>query len=134
MFKIKKVHPLFTGVIVTANTYQGETTTANGLIIDTTRMEGQLNNYQYVVAVGTTVKDIEAGDIVKCNFKRYAMANHTPGNLDAANNKQLDNMSYTYEIPMVVIDGKEHLLLQVNDLEYYMKPDEVEVDEGGLLQ
>ena len=134
MFKIKKATPMFTGIITTAVTYKGDMTTANGLILDTTRMEGTLNTYQTVIAVGSTVQGVEPGDVVKINYKRYAMAQHTPGNLDAANNKMSDNMSITYEIPMIVLDGKECLLIQNNDVEYYMKPGDFEVDEGGLLQ
>lgn len=134
MFKIKTVHPTFTGIITTAVTYKGDMKTANGLILDTTRMEGTLNTYQTVIAVGTTVQGIEPGDVVKINFNRYAKAQHTKGNLDAANNKVTDNMSMTYEIPMVVLDEKECLLIQNNDIEYYMKPGDYEVDEGGLLQ
>ena len=125
---------MFTGIITTAVTYKGDMTTANGLILDTTRMEGTLNTYQTVIAVGSTVQGVEPGDVVKINYKRYAMAQHTPGNLDAANNKMSDNMSITYEIPMIVLDGKECLLIQNNDVEYYMKPGDFEVDEGGLLQ
>lgn len=125
---------MFTGIITTAVTYKGDMTTANGLILDTTRMEGTLNTYQTVIAVGATVQGVEPGDVVKINYKRYAMVQHTPGNLDAANNKMSDNMSITYEIPMIVLDGKECLLIQNNDVEYYMKPGDFEVDEGGLLQ
>lgn len=132
MFKIKKVRPLFTGVITTAKKYIGEQTTAGGLLLDTRKLEGGLNTFQTVVAVGTTVHDIKVGDVVKINFKRYALAKHTPGAIDAAENKQFDNMSWTYEIPMIVIDGEEHLLIQSNDIEYVI--DDYEVDEGGLLQ
>lgn len=134
MFKIKKATPMFTGIITTAATYKGEQTTAGGLILDTTRMEGTLNTYQTVVAVGNMCKELEVGDVVKINFDRYAKAKHVPGKIDATNNKQMDAMSYTYEIPMVVLDGREHLLVQTNDIEYYMKPGDFEVDEGGLLQ
>lgn len=132
MFKIKKVRPLFTGIITTAQKYVGEVTTAGGLLLDTTRMSGSLNPYQTVVSVGEMCKDIKEGDVVKINFKRYAKAQHLPGAIDEAQNKQFDNMSITYEIPMINLDGQECLFLQSNDIEYVVT--DYEVDEGGLLQ
>lgn len=133
MFKIKKVRPLFTGVITTATKYVGETTTSGGLIIDTTKMDGSLNPYQSVVSVGPlAAKDIKEGDVVKINFKRYAKARHTPGAIDEAENKQFDNMSITYEIPIIHLDDRDYLFLQNNDIEYVVE--EYEVDEGGLFQ
>ena len=132
MFNIKKVRPLFTGVLVTAQRYVGEATTAGGLIIDTTKMEGGLNPFQRVIAAGTMVKDVKEGDIVKINFKRYAKAQHRPGAIDEAQNKQFDNMSIVYEVPMVPVGDQEYLLIQINDIEYVVE--DADIDEGGLLQ
>lgn len=130
MFKIKKVRPLFTGVITTATKYKDVMTTNGGLIIDTTKMEGSLNPYQTVVAVGDMVRGLSVGDIVKINFNRYARAKHIPGKIE--DNVQSDNLVVTYEIPMVPIDGQEYLFIQHNDIEYVVE--DYEVDEGGLLQ
>lgn len=132
MFKIKKVKPLFTGVITTSKKYIGEVTTEGGIILDTRKMSGSLNPYQTVIAVGSTVNGVKEGDIVKINFKRYAMAKHTPGAIDAAENKQYDNMTISYEIPIIKINDVDYLFLQNNDIEYVVE--EYEVDEGGLLQ
>ena len=78
-FKIKKVRPLFTGIVTTSKRYVGEQKTAGGLLVDATKLDGGLNPYQTVIAVGGMCKDLKEGDVVKINFKRYAMAKHTPG-------------------------------------------------------
>lgn len=132
MFEIKKVRPLFTGVVTTAKKYIGEMKTAGGILLDATRMDGELNCYQTVVAVGNMCKDVQVGDIVKVNFKRYAKSKHTPGRIDESTNTQMDKMSLVYEIPIININGAEHLFLQTNDIEYVVE--EFDVDEGGLLQ
>lgn len=132
MFKIKEVKPLFTGVVTTATTYKGEVTTGGGLLLDTTRMAGSLNPFQYVKAVGDTVRGLKEGDIVKINFKRYAKAKHVPGAIDEAENKQFDNMSIYYEIPKITINDVDYLLIQNSDIEYIVS--DYEIDEGGLLQ
>jgi len=131
MFKIKKIRPLFTAVITTANRYVQDQTFGKGLILDTTRMEGSLNPFQMVVAVGTTVHDVPVGKPVKINFKRYAKVKHLPGGI-ADDNTQSDNPVWAYEIPKVEIDGQECLLIQSNDIEYIVE--DYDVDEGGLLQ
>ncbi len=132
MFKVLEIKPMFTGVVTTARKYVGDIATDSGLIIPS-KLEGQLNYYQWVVAVGDMVKDIKKGDIVRINFKRYVMPKHTPGAIDADANIQHDDMSLRYEIPMVNIDGQECLFLQNNDIEYVVTKYEG-IDEGGLLQ
>lgn len=128
-FKIKKVRPLFTGVVTTAQKYVGEITTESGLVL-ANKLEGQLNNYQTVVAVGKMCTDLKPGDVVCINFKRYLKVKHLPGVIE--DNIQSDNMKGTYEIPSINIDGHDFLFIQNNDIEFVV--DEYEVDEGGLFQ
>ena len=124
---------MFTSVITTAKTYVGDQhADVGGLILDTRKLDGGLNTFQTVIAVGTTVSGVKEGDIVKVNFKRYAKANHVPGAIDEAEHKMMDNLSISYEIPMIVIDDEECLLLQNNDIEYVIE--EYEADESGLIQ
>ena len=124
---------MFTGIITTAKRYVGEQYASKGsLIIDTRKRDGSLNPYQTVVSVGTSVRDIKEGDVVKLNFSRYALAQHRPGKVDAAENLQSDDLNWAYEIPKIVIDDIDYLLLQDRDVEYIVE--EFEVDEGGLLQ
>lgn len=131
-FKIKKVKPLFTGVITTAITYKGEVTTSGGIILDTRKMDGSLNPYQTVIAVGSTSRGLKEGDVVKINFKRYTVAKHVPGAFDEAENKTVDNYSQSVEVPMIVMNDIEYLFIQDSDIEYIVE--DYEVDEGGLLQ
>lgn len=130
MFKIKKVRPLFTGIITTARRYAGDMTTKGGLLLDATKTMGSMNPFQVVVAVGSMTKDIKEGDVVKINFKRYLVPLQVPGKIE--NNIQSSKMKATYEIPMIDIDGEECLFIQSNDIEYVVE--EYEVDEGGLFQ
>lgn len=129
MFRIKAVRPLFTGVVTTANRLSENKTTEGGLLL-TNKLAGTLNPFQIVVSVGDMVKDVKPGDIVMINFKRYAKAKHVPGGIE--DNVQSDNMSIVYEIPHIDIDGKEHLFLQSNDIEYVVT--DYDVDDGGLLE
>ena len=130
MFKIKKVRPLFTGVVTTAQVYQGEMTTNGGLLIDATKLAGTLNPFQQVIAVGAMCKDVKEGDVVKLNFNRYLQTKHVPGMIQ--DNVQSDNMTVQYSIPKIEMDGKDFLFVQSNDIEYIVE--DYEIDEGGLFQ
>lgn len=134
MFTIKGVKPMFNGIVTTARRYVGDTTTRGGLLLDTKKMEGTMNPFQWVVSVSDMVHNttgLKKGDIVNINFKRYAKVNHVPGAIE--NNVQSDNMNISYEIPMIDIDGVEYLFLQSNDIEFIVT-DYDGIEEGGLLQ
>ena len=131
MFNIKKIRPLFTGVVTTAMTYKSDqTTTVGGLLYDATKMKGGLNIYQRVVAVGSMVHDLKEGDIVRLNYKRYAIPMQKPGAIEE--NIQKSDINYTYQIPMVTLDGIDYLFLQNNDIEFVVE--EADIPEGGLLE
>ena len=125
---------MFNGIVTTARRYVGDTTTRGGLLLDTKKMEGTMNPFQWVVSVSDMVHNttgVKKGDIVNIYFKRYAKVNHVPGAIE--NNVQSDNMNISYEIPMIDIDGVEYLFLQSNDIEFIVT-DYDGIEEGGLLQ
>jgi len=130
MFKIKKVKPLFTGIITTAKVYSEDLKTASGILLGGTKMAGSMNPFQFVYAVGPMVTGVKEGDVVCINFKRYLVPKHLPGKIE--NNTQADNMVASYEIPLINIDGTDYLFLQNNDIEYVVE--DYETDDGGLLE
>lgn len=136
MFKIKKVKPLFTGVVTTATRYVGDQyANHGGIILDTRKMAGSINPYQRVVAVGHMVPGVKEGDIVRINFKRYTYADHKPGKTEdtlGGGKVQHDNYTANIEVPFIEIDGVNYLYIQNNDIEYVVE--EYEVGEGGLLE
>ena len=67
---IKKIRPMFTSLITTMDTYKVDVMNEFGLI-ESNKTVGNLKEYQKVIAVGPNVKNIEVGDIVCINPKRY---------------------------------------------------------------
>jgi hypothetical protein len=131
MFTIEEIKPLFNGIVTTAHVYSEDVRTESGLYLGGTKMAGSINPYQWVVAVGPTVRDIKVGDIVCINFKRYAAIKHVPGEIEQ--NIQKDNMSYDYKIPYIEMSGRKYLRLFDNDIEYIVTKFSG-VDDGGLLE
>lgn len=124
--KIKKIKPLFNSLITTMDKYE-EDVTNNG-IIDTKRQEGSLKEYQTVIAVGTTVRDIKVGNIVMINPKNYAVRKYSENSIK--NDIEM-NPVITYKFNVIELDGKDCLLLQDRDIDYIIE--EFEEDKPSVI-
>ena len=116
---IKKIKPLFNGLITTMDKYPKIVTT--GTVIDPTK-SGAVKEYQKVVAIGPMVRGIEVGDTVFINPSRYAVMKHKKGTLEDGVIK--DNPIVGYNFDIVNIDGVDHLFLQDNDIKYVAEVEE----------
>lgn len=112
---IKKIKPLFTSVVTTMERYE-ENVKSEGGLISTAQRQGEIKEYQRVVAVGSSVRDIEVGDLVSINPSRYAVRKHNADSL--RNGVVTDNPITSYNFNVVEIDGVEHLLLQDRDIDF----------------
>lgn len=127
---IKKVTPMFNGLVTTLNKYPLDLKTKGG-IIDTTKA-GAVKEYQTVVAVGPMVRGINVGDIVYINPKRYAVMKHKEGSLQDGVIK--DNPVVGYNFDIIEIDGTEHLYLQDGDIKFVAKIEEKESDPAIITE
>lgn len=118
MLLIKKIKPLFTSIITTMDKYEEDIRTASGLI-DTTKQQGGLKEYQTVLAVGDSVRAIKPGDLVCVNPSRFAVKKHQAGSLK--DGIVTDNPVMTYNFDVVEMDGKQCLLLQDRDIDFVIE-------------
>lgn len=118
---IKKVKPLFNGVITTMDRYSNNVNIIGTNLKDPTK-SGAVKEYQKVVAVGPMVRGIEVGDTVFINPSRYAVMKHKRGSLEDGVIK--DNPVIGYDFDIVTIDGVDHLFLQDNDIKYVAEVEE----------
>lgn len=118
MLKVKKIKPMFTALITTMDKYEHDVTTRGGLI-DTTKQQGGLKEYQTVLAVGSSVRDIKVGDIVCVNPTRFAVRKHQAGTLK--DGVVTDNPVTTYNFDVVEMNGKQCLLLQDRDIDFIIE-------------
>lgn len=117
MLKVKKIRPMFTALITTMDKYKQDVKI--GGLIDTTRQQGGLKEYQKVLAVGSSVRDIKVGDIVCVNPTRFAVRKHQAGSLK--DGIVTDNPVTTYNFDVVEMDGKQCLLLQDRDIDFIIE-------------
>ena len=118
MIKIKKIKPMFNSLITTMDKYEHDMTTKGGLI-DTTKQEGALKEYQKVVAIGDSVRNIKVGDLVCINPIRYARKKHQEGSLK--DGIITDNPVVDYNFNVVDLDDIPHLLLQDCDISFIIE-------------
>ena len=117
MLKVKKIKPMFTALITTMDKYEKDVKI--GGLIDTTRQQGGLKEYQKVLAVGSSVRDIKVDDIVCVNPARFAVRKHQAGSLK--DGVVTDNPVTTYNFDVVEMDGKQCLLLQDRDIDFIIE-------------
>lgn len=128
MIKIKKIKPLFTSIVTTMEHYGVDE--FKGALIDPTKRQGMLKELQKVIAVGSTVRDIEVGDLVKINPARYAVRKYEE---NSVKKDLMENKIVGYNIPQIEIDGQTYLMLQNNDIEFVVTEYEEEVPYSGLI-
>ena len=108
---------MFTALITTMDKYEQDVKI--GSLIDTSRQQGGLKEYQKVLAVGSSVRDIKVGDIVCVNPARFAVRKHQAGSLK--DGVVTDNPVTTYNFDVVEMDGKQCLLLQDRDVDFIIE-------------
>lgn len=118
MLKVKKIKPMFTALITTMDKYSHDVINSSG-IIDTTKQEGGLKEYQTVLSIGSSVRDIKVGDLVCVNPSRFAIKKHQAGTLK--DGIVTDNPVIKYNFDVVEMDGKQCLLLQDRDIDFIIE-------------
>jgi co-chaperonin GroES (HSP10) len=95
--------------------YEEDEMTAGGLI-DSTKTQGTLKEYQTVIAVGNSVRNVKVGDLVCVNPERYAVKKHEAGSLK--DGVITDNPVIKYNFNIMELEGVPHLLLDENDVSF----------------
>lgn len=111
MLRIKKAHPMFTGILVTMDKYEKDEL-LNG-VYDNKTLKGNIKLYQKVYEAGPFVKTIVPGNMVKLDLSRYAVRRFEENSIKK---DLMEERIVRYNIPTEVIDGVEYMHLQENDV------------------
>lgn len=129
MIRVKKIKPMFTALITTMDKYEDDVK-RNG-IIDGTKQKGSIKEYQTVVSVGSSVREIKEGDLVCINPSRFAVKKHQEGSLK--DGVITDNPVVMYNFDLVEMDGKQYLLLQDRDIDFIITDYEEEKESSLVI-
>ena len=122
ILSIKKATPMSTGIIVTCDRYTAEDTTSDG--IEDVSMTGRIKEVQTVVSPskGCIERGVIEGTLVALSYENYKKTKNVKKNgfgIDEEYNKQV-----YYEMPVIMYNGGEHMLVDLSDIE--LKIDEFE--------
>lgn len=126
MIKLKKVTPLHNMIITTMNKYEGDEI-KTGNIIDANKINNPIKEYQKVLAVGPIVRNIEVGDTVMINLKRYAVKKFQEGSIKE--DIQGYNQVLRYNCNTITINDKECLILYDSDIDFIIEDYEEQKEE-----
>lgn len=115
---IKKIRPMFNQVITTMDKYSDDEM-KTGSIIDVSKVNNPIKDYQKVVAVGPMVRNIEVGDIVMINPKRYGKVRHKEGSLK--DGVITDNPVVSYNFNVIELNHTPFLLLLDQDIDFIIE-------------
>lgn len=124
--KIKKIKPMFNRVLTTCDLYTEDLMTDG--IIDSTKVEGAIKEYQTVIACGPHVKSVKPGDVVVINPTRYQVMKHKEGTLN--DGVITDNAVLSYNFPIMIVDDNPCLYIYDSDVEFVIKEFEMVNDEA----
>lgn len=133
MYKIKSLKPLYTGIITTTNKYTQDDT--SGVILDSRKLAGSIKEYQTVIAVGSSVREIKAGDTVLINFQNYLVKDKNRPENDA-NSLRTEFMQQTYhlELPVMEVNDQEVLTLQERDIAFVADIEEITTPASAIIK
>ena len=117
MLKIKKIKPLFNKILTTMDLYDNPMTEDG--IIDGSKEDGGIREYQTVLAVGHMVKCVKPGDLIVINPSRYQIVKHKEGSLK--DGVITDNPVIGYNFPILMVDDRPCLYLYDSDVDFVIK-------------
>lgn len=119
MLKIKKIKPLYNSIVTTMNFYDSPVYIEGTNLIDSSKKNGSVKEYQKVLEVGDMVRNIKVGDLVCINPKNYANVRHNKGSLK--DGIVTDNPIISYNFNIVNINGEDCLFLRDNDIDFVIE-------------
>ena len=123
--KLKKIQPMFSKILLTADVYEDD---KSKLIDSVEKLNNPLKFYQKVVAVGPIAllnRDgghlVKEGDIVKLNYTMYGTPVQKKSANTAAAQQEDWHVEMKYNIPSVMVDGQQYLLVEDRCVEYVVE-------------
>lgn len=114
---IKKIRPLNTQIITTADKYEQDAATG-GVILSSRQLEGYVKEYQKVIATGPMVRNIKEGDTVFINPSRYVKKKYGDNTIK---DDMGANPTISIDIPIITLDGVDHFFIDEQDVAYVIE-------------
>ena len=121
---------MFNRVLTTCDLYTEDLMTDG--IIDSTKVEGAIKEYQTVIACGPMVKCVKPGDLVVINPTRYQVMKHKEGTLN--DGVIQDNTVISYNFPIMVVNDAPCLYIYDSDIEFAIREFEMVNEAAEIIE
>ena len=118
--KLKKIKPMFTSILTTAEKFTEQRFMPGTMIIDPTASKTGLKEYQTVLAVGDAVRGVKVGDLICINPERYAVRKYKKDSLKS-DMDEYNNVVVSYNFHIVEVDGKDCLFIDDRDIDFVVE-------------
>lgn len=114
---IKKAKPMFSGIITTCDRYTDDDCIHLG-IIDTTKL-GKIKEFQTIVSMSDQAisRGLVVGNLLALSFERYKKSKSKRDNSIINDTDEHYNKEIIYELPVILLDNREHMLVDISDIE-----------------
>lgn len=113
---IYKIRPTYTSIITTAEKYKTAGKTGN--FIDAKKLEGSYKEYQKVVRVGSSVREVKEGEVVQIDPSRYIKRKFSDNSL---REDFVENPIVEIAIPIITMNGKDYFMIEERDVAYVIE-------------
>ncbi len=131
--KLKKVTPMFTRILTTADVYSKEDALEHGIM--NPKKVGMIKDIQKIVAIGNSCRFVKPGDIVSLNYTRYGRSVQRKDSLKAGIDEHY-NAEMVFDINVLTVNDEKLLFLDEGDVQYIVDEfteEEIEVNTSGLI-
>lgn len=119
MLQVKSIRPVYTRLITTANRYTESQ--KNGVLLDASKLEGRYKEYQTVVKVGSSVREVKEGEVVLIDPSRYIKRKYNDNSL---REDFVENPIIEINIPTVTMNGEDYFMIEERDIAYVIEDSE----------
>ena len=130
MITIKKIRPVFNCILTTMDMYTEDELRVGG-IIDASKVKMSIKEYQTVIAVGSTAREVKVGDIIKINPERYKVRKYREDSIK--NDINTFNPVEQFQFRTVTVDNKPCLLLYDSDVDFVVEEYEEELQTDLII-
>jgi len=113
MLRVKDIKPVYTRLLTTANRY--DTDQRKGSLLDANKLEGRYKEYQTVVRVGSSVREVKEGDVILIDPSRYIKRQYSDNSL---RNDFIENPIVSIDIPTVTMNDEDYFMIEERDIAY----------------
>ena len=116
MVNVKDIRPVYTRLITTANRYTEDQ--SNGVLLDANKLQGRYKEYQKVVKIGSSVREVSVGDTVLIDPSRYMVRKYSDNSL---REDFIENPIVEINIPTVTMNDVDYFMIEERDIAYVIE-------------